>query len=312
MSLFARWSEPETDTARWLVDDACLQLIHQAATANTAPSLVIQREVQQVLLGERQSAFAGSGYEFAENVALHSGDDARFINWRLFARTGEYYRKAFYEERRPQVWLVVDRGPHMCFGTHTRLKLALAAQLALLHLFVAQRQQLLTGAVLLQGQAEWLRPAQGHAAVHKLIYKLRQPCPPPGERDTSHALPSLLAQLNVRLRPGCIVILYSDFQNLQGADMNRLHALSEQHSVLARHIVDRSELELPAAGQYHFAAQQIEQAVDCTDGALREEYRQAMARRHAQVRDWLQQAGCDYQRYTADADLFTPQAIRHA
>lgn len=312
MSLFARRSKSIPDSAAWLVDDACLQTIYHAATSGTAPTLAIHREVQQVLLGERQSAYAGSGYEFAENVAFHSGDDARFINWRLFARTGEYYRKAFYEERRPQVWLVLDRGPHMCFGTHTRLKLAMAAQLALFHLFVAQRQQLLTGAVLLDGQAEWLRPAQGHAALQNLIYKLRQPCSPPADRDTPQALSSLLAQLNVRLRPGCIVILYSDFHDLQAADMNRLHALCEQHSVLARHIIDRSELELPGTGQYQFATAHIEQSVDCADAALREQYRQAMAQRHAQVKDWLQQAGCNYQRYTADAELFAPQAVSNA
>lgn len=311
MSLFTRWTKAESHTTDWLVDDACLQRIHQAATGGTAPTLVIQREVQQMLLGERQSAYAGSGYEFAENVALQSGDDARFINWRLFARTGNYYRKTFYEERRPQVWLVLDRGPTMCFGTHTRLKLALAAQLALFHLFVAQRQQLLTGAVLLDEQAEWLRPVQGHAAVQDLIYKLRQPCPPPAARATQSVLSSLLAQLTVRLRPGCIVLIYSDFHALQAADMNLLHALSERHYVMARHIVDASEITLPSSGRYHFADRHIEQRVDCTDAALREDYRQAMAQRQAQLQAWLQQAGCDYQRYAADADLFASAETAH-
>lgn len=311
MALFTRWTKSETRAADRLVDDACLARIHQAATAGTAPTLTIQREVQQVLLGERQSAYAGSGYEFAENVAFQSGDDARFINWRLFARTGEYFRKAFYEERRPQVWLVLDRSPGMCFGTRTRLKMAQAAQLALLHLFVAQRQQLLTGAILLDNEPEWLRPQQGQVAVQNLVYRVRQGCAPPGAREAQHNLPALLAQLNVRLRPGCIVIFYSDFKQLQAADMNLLHALSERHSVLARHIVDHSEMELPAAGRYHFTAQHTEQTVDCHDAALREAYRAAMASRHAQVEDWLVQAGCDYQRYVADENLFGATAGRH-
>ena len=304
MSLFARRSKTATAATEWLVDDACLARIHQAASANTTSALSIQREVQQILLGERQSGYAGSGYEFAENVTFSPGDDARFINWRLFARNGKYFRKAFYEERRPQVWLVLDRGPSMRFGTHTRLKLALAAQLALLHLFVAQRQQLLTGAVLLDDEPAWLRPQQGQAGVQQLIYKLRQSCAPPTQDAAPSSLSSLLAQLAVRLRPGCIVILYSDFHDLQAADMNRLHALSERHSVLARHIVDRSEIALPAHGQFHFAAQHIEQAVDCSDTALRDAYAQQMAERVAQIEAWLVQAGCDYQRYSADADLF--------
>lgn len=304
MSLLAHWLATRRDTTLQLVDDVCLQAIYHAATARTAPTLAIQREVQQLLLGERQSAHAGSGYEFAENVPLQSGDDARFINWRVFARTGEYYRKVFYEERRPQVWLILDRSNTMCFGTHSRLKVALAAQLALFHLFVAQRQQLLTGAVLVDEQATWIKPSQVHAAMQELIAQVRQACAPQADKTAQHGIRALLTQLNLRLRPGCIVIIYSDFHDLHSGDMNLLHALSEKHSVLTRHIIDRCEVSLPVSGQYHFAANNLGLSVDCGDAALREQYHLHMQERHTQIAGWLQQAGCDYQRYLADADLF--------
>ncbi len=309
MSLLAPWSKPHYVSSLPLVDDASLQAIHHAATASTAPTLVIQREVQQLLLGERQSVYAGSGYEFADNVPLQRGDDARFINWRVFARTGEYYRKAFYEERRPQVWLILDRSSTMCFGTRTRLKLALAVQLALFHLFVAQRQQLLSGAILLDEQANWIKPAQSQAAVQALIAQLRQCCATPVDQANQYGLRALLAQLALRLRPGCIVIIYSDFHDLQAADMNLLHALSEKHRVLTRHIIDRCEVDLPLSGQYRFADRHDGLSVDCSDTALREQYHEHMQQHHAQIAGWLQQAGCDYQRYLADAELFvTPES----
>lgn len=304
MSFLAPWSKLRHDGVLPLVDDESLQAIYLAATANTAPTLAIQREVQQLLLGERQSTHVGSGYEFAENVPLQRGDEARFINWRVFARTGEYYRKAFYEERRPQVWLILDRSSTMCFGTRTRLKIALAAQLALFHLFVAQRQQLLSGAVLLDEQPSWVKPAQSQAAMQELIAQLRQGCVPPADQATQHGLRALLAQLDLRLRPGCIVIIYSDFHELQADDMNLLHALSEKHRVLTRHIIDRSEVDLPTSGQYHFGSSNDGLSVDCSDTALHKQYHEHMQKHHAQIAGWLQQAGCDYQRYLADAELF--------
>jgi len=287
-----------------LVDEQTVQRIYQAASAPIAPTLVARREVQHILLGERQSAFAGRGYEFAENQVYSPGDEARFINWRVLARTGQLYRKSFYEERRPPVWLILDRSPSMRFGTRTRLKVALAAQLALFHLFLAQQRGLLTGAVLLDDTVRWFRPSQDRGSQQLLIQQLCAACPPLPETQHTGNLRAILQQCQAQLAPGCIVILYSDFQQLQASDMQIVHALAQQHTLYARHIIDVSEESLPAQGEYSFVHGDQVTALDCNDAVLTTRYREHMQQRHATVADWFQQAGIDYQRYRADDDLF--------
>jgi uncharacterized protein (DUF58 family) len=303
-----RWTWPLRVTPPPLVDAHTIERLHRAANAGNAPALLAQREVQHLLLGERQSAFAGRGYEFSENRAYLPGDEARFINWRAFARSGQLYRKTFYEERRPQLWLLVDRGASMCFGTRVRLKLAQAAQLALFHLFLAQRRALATGAVLFDAAAPvWFAPSQDRASQQSLIQALCAPCSPPPETESASALTAILQQCLVQLVPGCIVIVYSDFRELQASDMPVLHALAQRHSVYARHILDASEIALPTQGEYHFARGDEVTALDCGDSELAQRYRRQMQERHQCIADWFRQAEIDYQAYRADDDLLAAE-----
>lgn len=302
--LLERWAWPARFSLPPLVDEQTVQSIYQAASAKIAPALLAQREVQHILLGERQSAFAGRGYEFADNQMYSPGDEARFINWRVLARTGQLYRKTFYEERRPQVWLVVDRSNSMRFGTRKRLKVAQASQLALFHLFLAQRRSLMTGAILLDSTPTWFQPTHDRASQQALIQQLCKPCPPLAQESRRIGLLAILQQCQVRLPPGCIVILYSDFHELQASDMQLLHALGQQHTLYSRHIIDVAEQSLPGQGEYTFARNEETTSLNCSDAELVARYQQQMQRRHDTVADWFSQAGIEYQAYRADDELF--------
>ena len=55
--------------------------------------------VNEVFSGEYHSVFKGSGINFSEVREYHHGDDTRFIDWNVTARTGKPYLKIFEEER---------------------------------------------------------------------------------------------------------------------------------------------------------------------------------------------------------------------
>ena len=66
------------------------------------------RLVNDVFSGEYHSVFKGRGIEFAEVREYGIGDDVRFIDWNVTARTGVPFIKTFDEERELTVMLVVD------------------------------------------------------------------------------------------------------------------------------------------------------------------------------------------------------------
>jgi uncharacterized protein (DUF58 family) len=85
--------------------------------------------------GERSSRHAGSGIAFAGHRAYAPGDDFRFIDFQLYARSERLYVKQFEQERELAVELLLD-----CSGSmhgklgHAKQLAAALGYLALVHL----------------------------------------------------------------------------------------------------------------------------------------------------------------------------------
>lgn len=80
--------------------------------------------------GTKLSPYRGQGMHYAETRPYQPGDDARFMDWRVMARTGKPHTKIFQEETRHPLTLVVDDSPQMRFGTKVQFKSTLATKIA--------------------------------------------------------------------------------------------------------------------------------------------------------------------------------------
>lgn len=293
-------------TLQLLVDELDQQQLQRFARCSLTSPLTAQRDVQQLLLGERLSAFTGSGYEFAENRLFQAGDDARFINWRLYARTGELYRKVFHEERRPQLWLVVDRRDAMRFATRRRLKVTAAVRQALVHLYQAQQQQIAVGAVLLDKPVQWFEAKATAASQQILINSMNRACPPLHASNEAIRMDKVIRQLQSRLQAGSIVVLLSDFHDLEQAHISHLHHLAQQHTVMAIHILDDIEVHMPDKGRYQIEDSNGQNSVvlDCNDATYKEKIEQQLQLRQQQIEQWLVSTGISYQRLLTSDEPF--------
>lgn len=301
-----RWQGTAT-TQQPLLDDLEIQSLHQFALTNANTPLTALRDVQQLLLGERLSTFTGSGYEFAENRPFQAGDDARFINWRLYARSGDLYRKVFHEERRPQLWLLVDRRGPMRFGTRRRLKVTAAVRQALVYLYQAQQQQMATGAVLLEEPLSWFAASASTSVQQDLIKCMARACPPLDEGHAAVAMDTVIRQLQSRLLPGSIVILLSDFHDLQQQQLANFHHLAQQHTVMAVQVLDDIELRLPGSGHYRIADRDgvTTMLLDGNDAAAKKIMERQLQLRQQQIEQWITGAGIHYRRLLTSAEPFS-------
>src|ERR1044072_8784284 len=73
--------------------------------------------VQGFLTGLHRSPHHGFSVEFSEYRQYSPGDDPRYLDWRLFARTDRYYLKRFEEETNLRCHLVVDLSRSMGYGS---------------------------------------------------------------------------------------------------------------------------------------------------------------------------------------------------
>lgn len=230
-----------------LLDSASLQSLQTLAHAARLPLFQLQRQSAHNLVGERLSFYRGKGYEFEENRAYQTGDEPRLINWRLYARTGGLFTKVFNEERRPEVCIVVDRRASMRFGTREQLKVEQAVKIAAYYFFQAQQQALPVGGIVINEIVEWYSPSSASSTNSSFLRELLAPCPPLDFSATQPEFNDVLHLLTQKLPAGSIVILISDFSDVDDhSKITLLNQLAQYHELMALRIQDPIERELPA------------------------------------------------------------------
>jgi uncharacterized protein (DUF58 family) len=206
--------------------------------------------------------YRGHGIDYDESRAYFPGDELRFMNWRLTARTGEPHIKIFREERKPGTFIVIDRRMGMRFGTRRRLKVTQAVRAATLLAFNAHYRNEPLAGVLLNSAVEqglkWVSETTGEAGIHHFIHTACTPCPPalsrPGKNVQEAASPEeslarLFKLLALTLNRGSRVVVISDFQDLDDSCRSALIELSMNHSLGAIQVIDPAEIRIPRCGK---------------------------------------------------------------
>ena len=206
------------------------------------------RRVDSPFAGEYRSAFRGQGMEFEEVRPYVPGDDVRYIDWNVTARTGAPHIKEFREERELTLQLVIDVSGSVGFGsggadgrTDKRLQTArVAGALA----FAATRNGDRVGLMSFSdGIQRFLPPrkSRGHAwAVLRAAFEREDEG---GGTDIAGAL----EQLGKTLRRRAVVCIVSDF--ISDTPFHReLAILARRHKVSCFLIHDPLEQRLPSLG----------------------------------------------------------------
>jgi uncharacterized protein (DUF58 family) len=167
-----------------------------------------RRLVQESMAGEYHSVFRGRGMEFSEVREYQVGDDVRSIDWNVSARMGHPYVKKFVEERELTVFLAVDVSGSKEFGSVSRTKGELAAEVSALLAFSAIKNNDRVGAILFTGQVEkYIPPKKGRSHVLRVIREILSYQP----RDLGTSIASALEFAGKVLRRHCVLFLISDF-----------------------------------------------------------------------------------------------------
>jgi uncharacterized protein (DUF58 family) len=193
--------------------------------------------------GAYHAVFKGRGMEFAEVREYEAGDDPRTIDWNVTARRGAPYIKKYVEERDLALLLLVDVSGSQSFGSQFIAKRDYAAELAAVLAFSAVANQDRVGAVLFSDRIErYVPPARGREHALRIVRDALAVVPRGRGTDLAGAL---RFTRGVMKRRGIVAVI-SDFQ-AEGY-LKSLGVLRRRHDVVALHLLDPRETELPDAG----------------------------------------------------------------
>jgi uncharacterized protein (DUF58 family) len=212
-----------------------------------ALTLPMKSPTASSLAGAYRSRFRGRGVDFVESRSYLPGDDIRNMDWRVTARTGKPHTKIFQEERERPVLVVLDASPSLYFGTRTRLKSVAAGQLAAAVAWAAVRRGDRIGAFLLAPDAHReLRPSGGRRGAMRIIQGLVDWLNPDEQHQGHEPLSVSLERVRHAVRPGSLVLIISDFFNLDEQCHRHLSRLRQHNDVIGCQVMDPAEEFLPA------------------------------------------------------------------
>lgn len=238
-----------------------------------------QKKVLNDLAGSHASAIRGRGLDYAEVREYQAGDDIRAMDWRVTARTGDAHIKIFREEKERPVLLVCDLRANMRFGSRRALKQVLAADLTALFAWAALEHGDRIGALLFNDEMETdLRPKTGRRQVLHLLSALTAVNASPAA-DTRQRMQQICRHLRRIARPGSAIYFISDWAGFDAECEQHLHAVARHCDLVAVHLSDPLEAELPPPGLYSLSDGQQRLSLDSTSNRQREEYQQAFDQR---------------------------------
>jgi uncharacterized protein (DUF58 family) len=265
--------------------------------------LIARGVVEGFLIGLHRSPHRGFSVEFAENRPYYPGDDIRFLDWRMYARSDRWYLKQFEEETNLRAYLVLDTSRSMHWSSEAMAGFSkldygrlLSASLAGLLL----RQGDATGLVAFDDRVRTHLPPR--ASRRHLATILRELVSLEGD-GRSEAGPAM-RDVAIRLRRRGLVVMVSDLLVDSEVTRRALHYLRHRgHEVIVLHIMDPGERALPATGDAVFFDPETGEELRSSSAALRTEYAAAVQDAIDEWRSECRGMGADYQLLMTDTPL---------
>lgn len=261
--------------------------------------LVARTVVDGVTTGLHRSPHFGFSQEFAEYRAYSEGDDLRYVDWNVYARTDRTYIKRFQGETNTAINLLLDTSASMGFGGPTS-KLEQAIFLVASLAYVTRKQHDALGLSVFDEEVrEFQAPSARPDSLPRALSLLERTKAGKGT-DILSALESLRASIS---RRGLLVVvsdLYANADDLLSALQPLAHAGQD---IAIFHVLDTEELEPTNNTISAFKDLETEESVIVDPEFLKTGYRARFAAHCESMEQACRRIGADYTRVMTNEPL---------
>lgn len=252
------------------------------------------RIVEGAVVGRHSSPYHGFSVEFAEHRDYEPGDDPRYLDWKLHAKTDRFHLKQFEEETNVAAHLLVDASESMGYQSESAVwsKLEYAKTLAAALAYLVIRQHDAVSLALFDHRLrDQLPPSAKRAHWTQICQRLDS-----HDQGGETVMGPLLHEFAERLRRRGVVFLIGDlFDDPNEIARGLRHLTHRKHDVRIAQIVDPAEADFPFDEAMLFRG--LESAPDVTidAGAIRQAYLEEFTTHCKAIAKICREAGIVYQ-----------------
>ncbi|HEY2951685.1 MAG TPA: DUF58 domain-containing protein [Verrucomicrobiae bacterium] len=250
--------------------------------------------------GLHRSPYHGFSVEFTEYRQYTPGDDPRYLDWRLYARSDRYYVKKFEDETNLRCHLLVDNSRSMGYGSIAYTKAQYANTLAATLAYFLYLQGDAVGVLTFDEQIREYLPARhrtGH--LRHLMLALEKPA-----AGAATDLTAPLKRIVEMVRKRALMVLISDLLapiETLGKNLTSLGACG--HEVVLFHVLDPVELNFSFDKDALFHDIESGRDLYVDPAAARKDYLKKLADHCTAAEAACQKLGIGYYRFGTDRPL---------
>jgi uncharacterized protein (DUF58 family) len=206
--------------------------------------------------GEHHAGKGGASTEFADYRDYSPGDDVRYVDWNIFARTNEPFLKLYKHEEEMHVVLLVDGSQSMQFEGKFDLARQLAAAFGVMGLLNVERVSGYATKAGMDGIA-MLPPCRGRSGLRKMLAFFEQLT-----GGGAFTVDEMIEQALKRHYGKGVCVIVSDFLTIGDLKrpFNRLHSAGLE--TFALQILGPTELDPELTGDLRFVDSETGQTLD--------------------------------------------------
>lgn len=256
--------------------------------------------VEGFFSGLHRSPYHGFSVEFSEYRQYTSGDDLRFLDWRLFARSDRYYIKRFEDETNLRCYLLVDASRSMGYGSlaYNKAEYAKTAAATLAYFLAAQRDAV--GLVTFDERIQEYLPARYRPGqLHRIMLALSRAL---SGRATDLGTP--LEQIaRTAAKRGLIVLISDLLAPIDALERQLGYLRSRGHDVMLLRVLDPAEIDFRFDDAAQFEDLESGRQLYVDPQAARQRYLEQFAEHAAAIIRTCNRLGIDYHQLATDRPL---------
>ena len=232
-------------------------------------SLVAKTTIDGFMSGMHKSRVKGPGLEFSQYRSYQAGDDLRWLDWKMYARSDRYYIRESEIETSISVRFLVDASLSMNHidGDFTKIEYArwLCASLA----WLAHLQGDSIGLYVFQDGGVYSMPSRKDPQHLARFYYQLENIQPSGRFGDPIDYKNIFAGSQKRE----LLVFVTDYYEKNGEITRLLELLSSlRHEIILFHIVGRNEMDFDFGTFSNLKDLETGESVNITDQVDKEEY----------------------------------------
>ena len=250
--------------------------------------------------GIHRSPYHGFSAEFTEYRQYTPGDDPKYLDWKVFARSDRFFIKKFEEETNLRCYLLTDQSRSMGYGSLGYTKAEYASTLAATLAYFLYLQGDAVGLLTFEEQIREYLPAR-HRTGHLRHLMLALEKPASGQTTDLGAPLKRIVQV---VRKRGLIVLLSDFLAPLDRFEQNLSALAAcGHEVLVIQVLDPAELTFEFNQPAMFQDVESGRVLFIDPGAARKEYLRKLEAHQAGLRSTCLRLGVSWQSLATNRPL---------